>query len=116
MDAAKSRFANSGLFWIYVCLIVLFAAYYLIGTPYIYLYLKTTQGDITTDGSSSDIQHLVTIFGTSLLISIALAIGLILITLSWTLIENKAILSILISTVALMTAITAMTFAAIMNK
>ena len=115
MDQSKSRFANSGLFWIYVTFAALFAAYYLIGTPYIYLYIKTNQGDITSS-NTTDITHLSVIFGTCFLISIALAIGLVLITLSWTVIENKAILSILISMVALMTAVAAMTFAAIMNK
>jgi len=112
MDASKSRFADSGLYWIYTVLVVLFAAYYIIGTSFIYLYLKTTQGDIT-NSTSIDISHIGIIFGTCFIISIAIAIGLILITLSWTVIENKAILSILISTVALMIAVSAITAAAL---
>jgi hypothetical protein len=114
MDASKSSFANSGLFWVYTTIVGLFATYYIVGTTYIYQYLKTTQGDIT-DSSSVDINHIATIFGTCFIISIALAVGLILITLSWTIIENKAILSILISTVALLIAVSAITAAALTN-
>jgi len=107
----NTRIGGTGITSIFLFIVVSFIAYYTIGTGYIYKYMRNPQGDITD--SPIDMGHIGTIFGVAFLCSIALAIGLIMITLSWTVIENKAILGIIIATIALSLSVTAMTFAAL---